>query len=50
MTTATSWHMKGNMIGACSCDWGCPCNFDAPPTNGWCQGTYAWHIQDGQFG
>ena len=50
MTTATGWHMKGNMIGACSCDWGCPCNFDAPPTNGWCQGTYAWHIQEGQFG
>jgi len=46
----TSWRLKGDMIGACSCDWGCPCNFDARPTNGWCQGTYSWHIQEGQFG
>ena len=38
------------MIGACSCDWGCPCNFDARPTYGWCQGTYAWHIEKGWFG
>ena len=46
----TSWNIKGNMIGACSCDWGCPCNFDARPTHGWCQGTYAWHIAEGRFG
>ena len=38
------------MIGACSCDWGCPCNFNARPTFGWCQGTYAWHIEEGRFG
>ena len=34
MTTATQWRMKGSIIGACSCDWGCPCNFDARPTQG----------------
>ena len=46
----TIWNLKGNMIGACNCDWGCPCNFNAPPTYGWCQGTYVWHIQVGRFG
>lgn len=44
-----TWRMKGDLIGACSCDWGCPCSFDAPPTNHWCHGTYVWHIQEGSF-
>ena len=48
--TSTTWHIKGDILGACSCDWGCPCNYDARPTNGWCQGTYVWHIEAGRFG
>ena len=44
------WLLKGIVIGACNCDWGCPCNFDAPPTYGNCNGTYIWQIQKGQFG
>ena len=50
MTTNAQWHLNGELIGACNCDWGCPCNFNARPTNGWCQGTYAWQIEDGKFG
>lgn len=52
MTTATKvkWGVKGDALGACSCDWGCPCNFDAPPTQGWCHGGYAFHINDGRVG
>ena len=46
----SKWTVKGTLIGACNCDWGCPCNFDAPPTYGWCQGTYVWHIQEGWLG
>ena len=46
---AETWRMKGDLIGACSCDWGCPCSFDAPPTNYWCHGTYVWHIREGSF-
>jgi hypothetical protein len=42
--------MKGDAIGTCSCDWGCPCNFDAPPTKGWCEGGYAFHINEGRYG
>ena len=51
MTTETKvkWRMKGDAIGACSCDWGCPCNFDAPPTRGWCEGGYAFHINEGRY-
>jgi hypothetical protein len=44
------WNMKGILIGACSCDWGCPCSFDAPPTKGFCEGGYVWHINEGRFG
>ena len=50
MTDKGEWRLKGQIIGACSCDWGCPCNFEARPTYGWCQGTYTWYIQDGRFG
>ena len=42
--------MQGTLLGACSCDWGCPCSFDAPPTQGFCEGTYLWHVEDGFFG
>jgi hypothetical protein len=47
---ALKWNMKGDLIGACSCDWGCPCSFDAPPTKGFCQGGYVWKITEGRFG
>ncbi len=47
--TGIKWQMKGEALGACSCDWGCPCNFDAPPTKGWCEGGYAFHIREGRY-
>ncbi|HUF52785.1 MAG TPA: DUF1326 domain-containing protein [Dehalococcoidia bacterium] len=50
MAQKVKWAIKGDALGSCSCDWGCPCNFDAPPTNGWCHGGYAFHINDGSFG
>ena len=46
----TKWTMQGTLLGACSCDWGCPCSFDAPPTRGFCEGGYLWHIEKGKFG
>jgi hypothetical protein len=48
--TKTTWAVKGDALGSCSCDWGCPCNFDAPPTKGWCEGGYAFHINEGYLG
>jgi hypothetical protein len=47
---AIKWNAKGVLIGACSCDWGCPCSFDAPPTKGKCEGGYVWQITEGRFG
>lgn len=48
--TVPNWSMKGSLIGACSCDWGCPCNFDARPTQGFCQGGYTVVVKEGRFG
>jgi hypothetical protein len=50
MAERTSYHLKGVMLGACNCNWGCPCNFEAPPTNGFCEGAYLWHVQEGGYG
>ena len=44
------WSMKGSIFAGCSCDWGCPCNFDVPPTNGRCNGGYVWHVDEGRYG
>ena len=47
---ATKWTYRAEMINACNCDWGCPCNFNAKPTNGYCEGVYAAHITTGRCG
>lgn len=48
--TVPRWEMSGSIVGACSCDWGCPCTFDARPTHGWCHGGYTWNIESGRVG
>src|SRR5438034_10893353 len=42
--------MRGVMFADCNCDWGCPCNFQAPPTYGFCDGFYCTSIEEGRFG
>jgi hypothetical protein len=44
------WHMRGHVILACNCDYGCPCNFNGLPTTGKCEGNWNWHIEQGSFG
>ncbi len=39
-----TWRMSGELLSACNCDWGCPCNFDAPPTYGHCDGFYVLEL------
>lgn len=46
----TDWRLKGEWLKNCSCDYGCPCDFNARPTQGWCKGLMALHITDGHFG
>ena len=47
---ARPWTLKGTVLIACNCDFGCPCNFNALPTTGQCEGGWTWHIQAGSFG
>jgi len=46
----TKWSLEAEFIQACSCDYGCPCEFSAPPTRGFCEGTGGYHIIKGNFG
>ena len=45
-----AWDLKGTVVIACNCDYGCPCNFNALPTKGKCEGTWTWHVERGTFG
>lgn len=49
-TDKTKWSLEADFIQACNCDFGCPCEFSAPPTQGFCQGMGAWRINRGQYG
>ena len=44
------WRVRGDVLIACNCDWGCPCNFNARPSKGFCQGGWIWIVDDGQVG
>lgn len=44
------WMIEGPKIGACSCSFGCPCEFNARPTLGMCEGLEAHKIESGWFG
>jgi hypothetical protein len=47
---ADSWTMNGTVLIACNCDYGCPCNFNALPTAGKCEGEWTWHVEQGAYG
>jgi hypothetical protein len=42
--------MRGAIFGGCNCDFGCPCNFNVPPTDGYCDGVYVFAVRDGRYG
>ena len=44
------WKISTKQIGTCSCDYGCPCEFNAPPTRLPCEGVMAMEITEGYFG
>lgn len=44
------WRLEGEWLKNCSCAWGCPCDFNARPTNGWCKGLVGMRITSGHFG
>ena len=44
------WMIKGPKLVTCNCDYGCPCEFNAPPTRDVCEGFEAMEIEEGYFG
>ena len=46
----TDWMIRTKQIGTCSCNYGCPCEFNAPPTRLPCEGVMAMEITEGYFG
>jgi hypothetical protein len=49
-TIKTEWHLVGQEIASCNCAWGCPCQFNALPTTGFCEALVAIDIDRGHFG
>jgi hypothetical protein len=47
---ATKWHITGDYVLGCNCDYGCPCNFNARPTMGFCQGAVGFQVAEGAYG
>ena len=45
-----SWKLKGVEYGNCNCAYGCPCQFNALPTNGNCQYVLFARIDEGHYG
>jgi hypothetical protein len=50
MSKSIKWNFEADFLQACNCDYGCPCEFSAPPTRGNCEGMVAWQIRKGQYG
>jgi hypothetical protein len=48
--TKTIWRMAGDEVAGCNCDWGCPCQFNASPTHGRCDGMAGHRIREGHYG
>jgi hypothetical protein len=46
----TEWRLKGDWIKNCNCAFGCPCDFNARPTNGDCKAVVGMRISNGHFG
>ncbi|HEX7877114.1 MAG TPA: DUF1326 domain-containing protein [Sphingobium sp.] len=48
--TLTRWTIKGKEFVHCNCAYGCPCQFNALPTQGHCQAVAAIDIEQGHHG
>ncbi|HEU4845057.1 MAG TPA: DUF1326 domain-containing protein [Burkholderiaceae bacterium] len=48
MATA-DWRLEGDWVKNCTCAYGCPCDFNARPTEGYCKGLVAMHVTSGYF-
>jgi hypothetical protein len=46
---ASNWRLEGEWMKNCNCAFGCPCDFNAPPTHGSCKGLVGMKITKGNF-
>lgn len=46
---ADKWMIRGKEFGNCNCAVGCPCQFNSPSTNGFCEGIAHVQIEEGYF-
>jgi hypothetical protein len=46
---ADKWTIRGAEYGNCNCDWGCPCQFNAPSTYGSGEAVVGGVIEEGHF-
>ncbi len=46
----TEWMISGPSISSCNCAYGCPCQFNAPPTDGTCRAAVGMQIEKGHYG
>jgi hypothetical protein len=44
------WEIKAREFANCNCAYGCPCQFNALPTHGYCQAVVGYEIDEGHFG
>lgn len=47
--TYADWRLEGEWLKNCTCAYGCPCDFNARPTRGDCQGFLGMRITQGHF-
>jgi hypothetical protein len=44
------WTIKARELANCNCAYGCPCQFNALPTDGTCKGAICFQFTEGHFG
>jgi hypothetical protein len=48
--TTVEWRVRADEFTNCNCSYGCPCQFNALPTHGFCEGAIFVKIHEGHFG
>lgn len=43
------WMIRGVEFANCNCNWGCPCQFNAPSSHGFCEAVGAGRVDQGHF-
>lgn len=46
----TEWEIQAREFTNCNCSYGCPCQFNALPTHGYCEASVAVEIDRGHYG